>query len=87
MASENEARRLLSAVTGYLTALPNVVGVGVVPTEGSDSEATVAVYVRSKVPKEALKPEERVPETVTGLVDGVSLQAPTRVIEVGDFKF
>jgi hypothetical protein len=58
MASEQEARRLLSAVAGHLTALPNVIGVGVVPAEGTASEAFIAVYVRSKVPKEALKPED-----------------------------
>ncbi len=86
MASEQDARRLLSAVAGHLTALPNVVGVGVVPAEGTNSEAVIAVYVRSKVPKAALKPEELVPETVKGQVDGVSLQAPTRVIEVGDIR-
>lgn len=88
MATEDEARQVVSACAGHLTTLPNVVGVGVVPSEGAAAEAAVAVYVRTKVPKEALRPEEIVPKSLSCLVDdGQSLHAPTQVIEVGDIKF
>lgn len=86
MANDEETRQLLSSVSDGLSALPNVVGVGVVEHADSASEAAIAVYVRSKIPKDQLKPEDIIPETVNGVVDGVAVEAPTKVIEVGEFK-
>ena len=86
MASENEARQVLSGVEASLTALPNVVGIGVVLADESTHEAAIAVYVRRKLPLEVLQAGQVVPETVESTVNGVVVRVPTRVIEVGDFK-
>ncbi|GAB2889145.1 hypothetical protein [Microvirgula aerodenitrificans] len=86
MASENEARQLLPGVEASLTALPNVVGIGVVLADESTHEAAIAVYVRRKLPLEVLQAGQVVPETVESTVNGVVVRVPTRVIEVGDFK-
>lgn len=80
MPTEAQARRLLPLVSDRLTALPNVVGVGVV---GDGTGAVVAVYVAAKLPRSALKPEEVIPAEVSGVVDGETLRAPTRVVAVG----
>ena len=86
MASENEARQILSGVGASLTTLPNVVGIGVVLADESTRDAAIAVYVRRKLPLEALQAGQVVPETVESTVNGVVIRVPTRVIEVGDFK-
>lgn len=86
MASENEARQILPGVEASLTALPNVVGIGVVLADESTHEAAIAVYVRRKLPLEVLQAGQVVPETVESTVSGVVVRVPTRVIEVGDFK-
>lgn len=86
MASENEARQILPGVEASLTALPNVVGIGVVRADESTHEAAIAVYVRRKLPLEVLQTGQVVPETVESTVNGVVVRVPTRVIEVGDFK-
>lgn len=86
MASENEARQVLSGVEASLTALPNVVGIGVVLADESTHEAAIAVYVRRKLPLEVLQAGQVVPETVESTVNGAVVRVPTRVIEVGDFK-
>ncbi len=86
MASENEARQILSGVEASLTALPNVVGIGVVLADESTHEAAIAVYVRRKLPLKALQAGQVVPETVESTVNGAVVRVPTRVIEVGDFK-
>ncbi|AVY95804.1 hypothetical protein [Microvirgula aerodenitrificans] len=86
MASENEARQILPGVEASLTALPNVVGIGVVLADESTHEAAIAVYVRRKLPLEVLQAGQVVPETVESTVNGVVVRVPTRVIEVGDFK-
>ena len=86
MASENEARQILPGVEASLTALPNVVGIGVVLADESTHEAAIAVYVRRKLPLEVLQAGQVVPETVESTGNGVVVRVPTRVIEVGDFK-
>ena len=86
MASENEARQILPGVEASLTALPNVVGIGVVLADESTHEAAIAVYVRRKLPLEVLQAGQVVPETVESTVNGVVVRVPTRVIEVGAFK-
>lgn len=86
MASKNEARQILPGVEASLTALPNVVGIGVVLADESTHEAAIAVYVRRKLPLEVLQAGQVVPETVESTVNGVVVRVPTRVIEVGDFK-
>lgn len=87
MVSETEAKRMLPAAHAHLTSLPNVIGIGVVTDDDGGATAAIAVYVRAKLPKDRLKPGEIVPETVHAVVDGVPLSAPTKVIEVGEFKF
>jgi hypothetical protein len=84
MASESETRRILDAHADALTKLPNVVGIGI-QRAGTDPQAVVvAVYVRAKVPEAQLKPSDIVPRTLSATISGMRVEAPTRVIAVGD---
>jgi hypothetical protein len=84
MASEGQIRRILDEHADALTKLPNVVGVGIGQADNDPQSAVVAVYVRVKVPEAQLKPAEIVPHTLSSIVSGVRVEAPTRVIAVGD---
>jgi hypothetical protein len=84
---EEDIQEVLDKHQDELTSLPNVVGVGVVSPENDDpSHAAIAVYVSRKVPKEALSASSIVPSKLTATIHGVSVEVPTRVIEVGDIK-
>ncbi len=84
MANEGEVKRIVDEHADALTRLPNVVGVGVQQADDDAKAAVVAVYVRAKVPEAGLKPAEIVPRTLTSIISGVRVDAPTEVIEVGD---
>lgn len=83
MASEGDVKRIVDEYADKLTSLPNVVGVGVQSDKGALG-SVVAVYVRAKVPEQTLKPSEIIPRTLTATIAGQRIDAPTRVIEVGD---
>ncbi len=72
----------LAAGTGIDTESGNVLGLGygARQTDGEMSEPTLSVriYVRSKLPKSSLGPDETIPSEVNG--------APTEVIAVGDLR-
>jgi len=84
MASEGEVRRILDEHADALTKLPNVVGVGIQQANNDPQSAVVAVYVRVKLPEAQLKPSEIVPRMLDSIVSGVRVEAPTRVIAVGN---
>ena len=84
MASEGEVRRILDEHADALTRLPNVVGVGIQQANNDPQSAVVAVYVRVKLPEAQLKPSEIVPRMLDSIVSGVRVEAPTRVIAVGN---
>lgn len=88
MTTEHELKRLIAQVGDQLTSLPNVVGFGIRPWKDSDprGELVVAVYVRKKVPEAQLAPSDVVPKTIGTTLDGERIEAPTRVIEVGDVR-
>jgi hypothetical protein len=87
MVTEAQAKHLLSAFNGSLSALPNVVGVGITDLPGASPDVAIAVYVTEKVPESALKPADLVPKTLTGAIDGVAVEAATKVIAVGKIQF
>jgi hypothetical protein len=88
MTSEEEVRQIVSAYADALTRLPNVVGLGVVAADAANPEATpvIAVYVERKVPEEQLPAGALVPKRLAVTVHGNRVEAPTRVIEVGEIR-
>ncbi|HEX4495919.1 MAG TPA: hypothetical protein VIE43_09650 [Thermoanaerobaculia bacterium] len=88
MTNENDLKQLLDLLSDKLTSLPNVVGLGITSADAADPRGApaVAVYVSKKVSRGELTPAEQVPGTVRALVDGRQVEAPTRVIEVGEIK-
>lgn len=83
MASSQDVKHVISACADRLTALPNVVGVGLDASDEDDRSARVAVYVSRKVPLADLAPQHVVPKHVDCVVDGLHVEAPTVVREVG----
>ena len=83
MASSQDVRHVISACADRLTALPNVVGVGLEASDEDESSARVAVYVSRKVPVAELAPQHVVPKHIDCVVDGQHVEAPTVVKEVG----
>lgn len=88
MTTEEDVRRILDNVRDHLTRLPNVIGIGVTSADAADPDGdpAVAVYVRRKLPKSDLATPEIVPATVQTTIDGRTVEAPTRVIEIGEIK-
>ncbi|MGH6671535.1 MAG: hypothetical protein ACRECV_06105 [Xanthobacteraceae bacterium] len=86
MASEGQTKRILDEHTDALAKLPNVVGLGIQHAENDPHSPVVAVYVSTKVPEAKLKPSEVVPPSLSSLISGERVEAPTRVIEVGDVR-
>jgi hypothetical protein len=88
MTTEDQIKRLLPQVTDRLAGLPNVVGFGIQPLNDGDPQGqlAVAVYVRKKLPLAQLAPSDVVPKKIGTTLDGEHVEAPTRVIEVGDIR-
>lgn len=84
MASEGQIKRILDEHADALTKLPNVIGVGIGQADNDPQSPVVAVYVRVKVPETQLKPSEIVPRTLSSIVSGERVEAPTRVVAVGN---
>ena len=84
MPSEDLTRHILDEHADELARLPNVVGVGIQQESNDPQSSIVAVYVRSKVPEAQLDPADMVPRTLSANISGVRVDAPTRVIAVGN---
>jgi hypothetical protein len=84
MADEGSTKRILDEHADALTKLPNVVGVGIQQADNDPQSLVVAVYVRAKLPEAQLKPSDIVPRTLSSIISGVRVDAPTRVIAVGN---
>ena len=82
MADEEDVKHALEEFETALTVRKNVVGTGIQPLKDGSSEA-IAVYVSEKVPKEALAPEDVIPESVDVLRRGLRVKVPIMVIDVG----
>ncbi len=61
------ARQISRAHSDTLLAKPNVVGVGIGYQKGSQSELTLVVMVKQKLPLSALSEDEIVPREIDGL--------------------
>lgn len=79
---DDRLKAIIERHADRLTALPNVVGVGVEADESGGGDV-VAVYVEKKVPLAQMEPAAVVPKTLAATVDGKRIEAATRVIEVG----
>lgn len=92
MATEAQCELALEANEDRLGSLPNVVGLGIVPEDDDDPASrrlAVAVYVTKKVPKGDLKPEERIPPSLSipsPHKNRQSRRVPVRVIEQGEVE-
>ena len=89
MATEKECQEALDKHENQLSSLPNVVGLGVVAEDDSVDEPSadklaVGVYVRQKLPKEALKRKEMVPAKLEIPKGKKKIKIKTRVIEQGE---
>lgn len=88
MATRRQAERAVDQHERALSALPNVVGLGVQPADEPDAPGyQVAVYVARKVPQAQLGPGEAVPEAVEVSDGGTQVSVPVTVIETGEFAF
>ena len=88
MATRRQAKRAIELYQDELEKYPNVTGLGVVPAkeaEGSNDSA-VAVYVTKKVPRDQLKPDERIPRRLEIPVQKGTQEVGTRVIAKGEFE-
>ena len=87
MASQKKCEEALDLHADLLSALSNVVGLGVVPEtdRGSSKRFALAVYVKQKLPSEQLDPGDVVPKTLEVPGRGrSSSRVKTRVIEQGE---
>lgn len=87
MANQREAEQAADLHERELSALPNVVGIGVQPVAGRPTEYQVAVYVSKKVPGAELSPEDAIPEVLEARVRDDQVEVPVTVIESGEFMF
>ncbi len=85
MESQAILERALELHEERLSALPNVVGLGIVSEPDHDRSA-VAVYVTEKVPLGELKPAERIPKRLSAKVGRRRRWVPVSVIEQGIVK-
>jgi hypothetical protein len=79
MTTDQDVKRILDEHADALSALPNVVGMGVVEDAG---RAAIAVYVSEKIPAAELEESELVPREL----EANGLKVRTQVIEVGEIK-
>ncbi len=87
--SKQQLKRALDLHEEALGQYANVVGMGIVSLDEADQESqgkvnTVAVYVRKKVPKAQLLPQEVIPQYLEIKIQGGFMKVPTKVIEQGD---
>lgn len=82
MASEAIVQRALELYDEELSRLPNVVGVGIVDDPHGDG-AALAVYVKRKVPEEALEPQQRIPNFVSVRWNQEEYRVPVSIREGG----
>ena len=87
MASQREAERAANLYERELSALPNVVGIGVQPVAGRSAEYEVAVYVSKRIPRKQLAPEEAIPEVLEVPAGDDRVSVPVTIIESGEFMF
>ena len=83
---ETLVEHALNSYEDYLSALPNVVGLGIVSkdaTKPGSRRRAVAVYVTEKKPRETLKANERIPEYLEIQEGKRKRKVPVRVIEQG----
>jgi hypothetical protein len=81
MASSTLCKKALDRHEDRLSALPNVVGLGI--DESGPGKSAVAVYVEKKLPPSQLGPGERVPKRLYVVSGGTRRAVPVRVIEQG----
>jgi hypothetical protein len=81
MASRTLCKKALDRNEERLSALPNVVGLGI--DETGPGRNAVAVYVEKKLPPSQLGPDERVPKRLYVTSGGTRRAVPVRVIEQG----
>ena len=92
MATTSQCEKAINLYEEKLTHLKNVIGLGVVPADGAEEgtrpDMAVAVYVRRKLARERLSPEDMVPTylEVPGRGRTPKVRVPTKVIEQGDVK-
>ena len=91
MASRSRAKRALELHEEKLLAIPNVVGLGIVPAserERSSTSLAVGVYVKQKIPRSELAADEVIPAylEVPGRGRRVN-KVGIRVIETGQVEF
>lgn len=82
MADKAQARLALDQYDLSLKSRKNVVGTGVLESEDGSGEA-IAVYVSHKEPKADLSAEDLIPESVELATEGIKLEVPVRVFDVG----
>ena len=93
MATEEQCRQAMKLHEDRLLGLANVEGLGVREIEVPDgddfkSQLCVAVYVRKKVPRDQLAPEDIIPKTVPLSEDDdrTIVDVPTAVFEIGELR-
>ena len=87
MASRTTCEHALDAYQEQLSALPNVVGLGIVSLDEKDitsNRLAVGVYVSHKKPRQELDDSERIPEYLEVREKGRARKVPVRVIEQGE---
>lgn len=78
--SDEQIRRVIDANEASVTALPHVVGLGIVV---AGEAAAIAVYVDAKLPPDHLPDAALIPATLAATIDGRQVEVPTQVIAVG----
>lgn len=89
MADKSIFDRALDSYEEKLSALPNVVGMGIVSLDETDMESehlAVGVYVSQKIPRQDLDESELIPKYLEVQEKGQARQVPVRVIEQGEVK-
>ena len=87
--SEQQVKRALDLHEETLGQYVNVIGMGIINLDKTGQEVegsanTVAVYVRKKVPKDKLLPQEVIPQYLEIKVRDGIMKIPTKVIEQGE---
>lgn len=86
MATQQNCEAALDEHEDRLSALPNVVGLGITSLDEANPEyqdLAVAVYVSQILPKDQLEPFELIPKTVQIMKDNALEDVPVRIIEQG----
>lgn len=86
MSSRAQCEAALALYRSALLAFPNVVDVGIAPLDRTEvdeaaADLAVAVYVRLKVPLDALEPDDVLPSFLQVRDNVSTYKVPTRVFE------